>query len=328
MYKKLLFVWVVVCVAVPVAAQVFPNRQYLDVVRIVDGSVLRGEIVENVPDRYLVIATADGNSFTIAAEQIDAIDREANPDYDPQIIRLDAATAEALLASNERPVTDDSFDGSWGPSLVEGDHRLGFHLAPTFVWFSGDDWNGESFSPFFPGDPDEVSASSDVGVFYHGQWPAFRGAFDSSLIGVHAAVEFAERRGTTVDDSPFGTGERIADSLVKMVHFPVELTLGFGVPRAVWYLGVGLGLYARLEGPQFDVSYTDSDETIGEDYGSTDITYSLALGGVLQIGRRWVFEPRLFFNGMTYILFDSEYHISHHAAGVSFGFARRLGVKR
>jgi hypothetical protein len=41
-------------------AQVFPDREELDVVRLVDGTVLKGVILEQIPERYLEIQLYGG----------------------------------------------------------------------------------------------------------------------------------------------------------------------------------------------------------------------------------------------------------------------------
>ncbi|MDA3950849.1 MAG: hypothetical protein PF508_16705, partial [Spirochaeta sp.] len=62
-------------------AQIFPEEETLDVVYTTDGSVLRGRIVEDVPEEYLTIEIYGGSRFVIAVENIVEISTTPNGDY-------------------------------------------------------------------------------------------------------------------------------------------------------------------------------------------------------------------------------------------------------
>jgi hypothetical protein len=70
-----LFVALTVQSVVPVLANA--QQQEEDVVYLKDGSVLRGTIIEDIPDESLRIRTRDGNIFRIAYDRIDRRTREA-----------------------------------------------------------------------------------------------------------------------------------------------------------------------------------------------------------------------------------------------------------
>jgi hypothetical protein len=82
-------------------AQVFPDEETLDVVYISDGSVLRGRIVENIVDRHVKIEIYGGTMFVVAWENIDAIEEEANPDYNKQWVRVEFGDLAEQLGDDE-----------------------------------------------------------------------------------------------------------------------------------------------------------------------------------------------------------------------------------
>jgi hypothetical protein len=75
-------------VTISVTAQVFPDQEFLDVVRVTDGSVLKGRIVEDRPDEYLAIELYGGSVFTVAYANIQSVSRQRNPDYQTTYLRL------------------------------------------------------------------------------------------------------------------------------------------------------------------------------------------------------------------------------------------------
>jgi hypothetical protein len=82
-------------------AQVFPQEEYLDVVNLVDGSVLRGRIVGHHQNQSIRIEIYGGSTFEIASANILSIEQEANPDFGTDWVRvaINAAPARRLSLS-------------------------------------------------------------------------------------------------------------------------------------------------------------------------------------------------------------------------------------
>jgi hypothetical protein len=97
--------------------QVFPDREYLDVVTISDGSVLVGRITENVPERYVEIEVYGGSVFVVAHENITSIEERPNPDYGERWIRIELGTLsapEGETGDEANTPADTAGDGSLG----------------------------------------------------------------------------------------------------------------------------------------------------------------------------------------------------------------------
>lgn len=81
-------------------AQIFPEEEYLSVVELMDGSVLRGRIVEEAASGdVMVVEIYGGSRFVIAAENIVEISTVANGDYEKSATEYtvpEAVLAEAL----------------------------------------------------------------------------------------------------------------------------------------------------------------------------------------------------------------------------------------
>ncbi|MFP4210015.1 MAG: hypothetical protein ACLFR8_02135 [Alkalispirochaeta sp.] len=88
MFKKWTIAVVFMAVAATAFPQVFPDQEFLDVVRVIDGSVLKGRIVEDRPDEYLAIELYGGSIFTVAYANIQSVSRQRNPDYQTTYLRL------------------------------------------------------------------------------------------------------------------------------------------------------------------------------------------------------------------------------------------------
>ncbi|MDA3948748.1 MAG: hypothetical protein PF508_05925 [Spirochaeta sp.] len=125
MYKKLTLTIIFIIVAAAAFSQVFPEEEFLDVVRVTDGSVLKGRIVEDQPDEYLAIELYGGSVFTVAYANIQSVSEQRNPDYQTTYLRLQLGDFTAEAEPTDVPAEDDG--------VVEdaGDTRW---PNPTWVW--------------------------------------------------------------------------------------------------------------------------------------------------------------------------------------------------
>ena len=57
------------------------QEQYIDVIYLKNGNVLRGTIIEQVPSEYVKLKTSDGSEFVFRVDEIERITKEENPVY-------------------------------------------------------------------------------------------------------------------------------------------------------------------------------------------------------------------------------------------------------
>lgn len=72
--RKLLFLFIALLVSVVVSAQ---QNNLTDVVYLKNGSIIRGVIIEQVPNELIKLQTADGNLFVYQTSEIEKIIKEA-----------------------------------------------------------------------------------------------------------------------------------------------------------------------------------------------------------------------------------------------------------
>lgn len=63
------------CIAL-ISSITFAQSQYIEVVHLHDGSVIRGVITEQIPDQSIKIETADGNTFVFEMSEIEKFTKE------------------------------------------------------------------------------------------------------------------------------------------------------------------------------------------------------------------------------------------------------------
>lgn len=97
-------------VAAPLLAQVFPDEEYVDVLRLSDGSILRGVITEEEPERYVAIEIYGGSRFVVSTANIVSRSRERNIDYGTKYLRIDLGDLE--FPSDRNPGGDDAVGGA------------------------------------------------------------------------------------------------------------------------------------------------------------------------------------------------------------------------
>lgn len=218
------------------------------------------------------------------------------------------------------------------PSVTDGGHTAGFYWKPTAFWFSNEQFTGDD--SVLPPDPvDQLAPTIDLGLWYMWNHPVLRSYLPGTVAGLRTGIGFVEYR-----DSYTATG--VGDADLTYTHYnttiqvPIEAVIGIGGDRALWYLGLGSGFSWVIEGPYSNLQvsgdetpYLD-DKTRGGTFWplerSTAPIYTFALGSILEIGERWVFEPRFVLNG-TLNQYAQDFDNTTHTMGISFGFGRRFG---
>lgn len=322
-------------------AQVYPDREELDVVRLVDGTVLKGVILEQVPDQYLEIELYGGSTFVLGYEQIEAVEWEANPDYGTTWIKVDlgAHEPESTATGDGDEITGAAGDDG-GVSASDNDPRplsAGGHLmgvySQSWLFFAigfdagsvdGDVWK-DTLSDLNVDDSDASMgrngpSSPGLGLSYMWWNPITPQRSSPWMWGLRGSVglhmlesgleEFDEDR-TEIKDGEvwIGSYNRIeihSQGLFGIAGDRVALMGGLGV-------GVGLSGSNRLsyEGVTLsDGSEIDNDEEFSVNH---PFMYNAAISGFFRLGRRWVVEAGIRFYGQFPGAYDED--VLFHGGG-------------
>jgi hypothetical protein len=328
--------WISVCAVfltasmmpVVLTAQVFPEREHLDVVTLSDGTVLKGVITENVPDRYLEIELYGGSTFVLAFAQIESVERQLNPDYGTTWIKVD----QDALSRSRTGAGDGSAGSPAGrkelKSLKDGGLVLGLQLpGPLWLWTGGPDW--DKFVDDFSGDAEsQVHSDGELGgvFFRYLTQPAFA-AETPWVLGVRGAIVLTARSGHIVVDDIDGSGQTLEyDEHFTQVVAPLELLGGISSNRFAVVAGIGPAIVALTGEPDYQVSIRGSDF---EDGGDIETDRNLVLSLVTSINviarlRSWQFDLRAYYDRQI-VTWTDELEIYPQAVGLSLGVGYRLG---
>jgi hypothetical protein len=320
-------------------AQVYPDREELDVVRLVDGTVLKGVILEEVPERYLEIQLYGGSTFVLGFEQIESVEREANPDYGTTWIKVDLSDWDATAAGT----TANATPGDSGPRpLSAGGHMVSVYsygmipellgLSVRMGGFSAEEWDGN-----LPDTDDDIEDPNlqygdrtvhvGLGLAYT-WWTPFEQTERTPWIwGVRGSTGFHATY-SNLRDKERTTEPRDIELDVEAHFVPVfaEGLIGITGDRAALIGGLGLGLgitYLRAD-YGYSLDYSDGTE-VGEDENLTvrhPITplYSASLTGLFRLGRRWVLEAGLWANGQFVSAFDEGFVFRGWGERIAIGY--------
>jgi len=300
-------------------AQIFPEEETLDVVRITDGSVLRGRIIEDFVDRSVTIEIYGGSVFTIAYENIEALEEEANPDYGTQWIRIEVGDPSVLAGG----AGDDSGRPEYG-YLGKG-HIFGIGVGAANTDFYGSDWE------------DALDAVNADGV-YGNVWPSVALSY---TFMVQARPDVAPwwmwglRAGLSY--TPFVAHYDILDPqqgenygeykfAADVLEVPAEFLIGGGGDRLNGYVGIGIGGSFLLGEPSSEFEGNE----IGHPGGGTvdnpvQAIVLVSAGGYFRVSERWTGDLRY---GYTFTIGDGWYsdftqYYSTHAVRIGIGYQIR-----
>jgi hypothetical protein len=304
-------------------AQVFPERENLDVVYISDGSVLRGKIIENFIDRYVKIEIYGGTTFVIAYENIDAIEEEPNPDYNLQWIRVEIGDLSGQLGDGGENADPGAAPRERGEFLGDGSFAT-LYGGLAWVQFDGSDWNDSLDSVDAR---DERGTSGTIGLSYAFFSQARPDVAPWWVWGLRTGLGYAWRE-TTVDilDPSGGVDRREYLFRAHILELPAEFLLGGGGDRIFWYFGGGFGVSLLLGEPQSefdgqDVGHPSGDETqhpIQAFVRGTTGTY-FRLGSSDWVGDvRLVYDQNL--TGSWYDNYDQYYRSFTVGVGAGYHF--------
>lgn len=290
-----------------VEGQVFPRREFLDVITVADGSVLKGKIIEHVPDRYVVIELYGGSSFVLGYETIESIEREENPDYS-------LAWVKKRIDAPERTGTG---------GLIEGGHIFGVHAAGGFSWFTGPGW--EELTDEFDNVDEEDVGILEFGLSWRWLRPLSPETGSPWMWGLHGSLNYAARDGRFEADDPLDPDRKATyDIYSDIVRLPLEFLFGVGGNRFALLAGAGPGVTLNLQAPQYEFSSVSGDES-GEIEEKSDLSlfYTASLGVLVRMGRAWVLDTQVFADGQ--FTASTKEQLFYRAWGVSLGIGYRIG---
>lgn len=135
--KKLIFISLSFLFVLSVFAQ---NIQYEDVVYLKNGSIIRGMIVEQIPNKTIKIKTADRNLFVFEYDQIEKITKEEIPQEVMVKQESEAPGSQYVVKENGFEGTIDLFlavQMDWGDPVI-GMHAIaGYRFIPQFFMGGG-----------------------------------------------------------------------------------------------------------------------------------------------------------------------------------------------
>ncbi|MFP4211605.1 MAG: hypothetical protein ACLFR8_10210 [Alkalispirochaeta sp.] len=307
-----------------------------DVVRLVDGTVLKGVILEEVPERYLEIQLYGGSTFVLGYEQIESVEREANPNYGTTWIKVNLGDRDAVAEG-----TTTVSDAAPRP-LSAGGHLVSaysFGMIPDLLGlsirmggFSADDWDGDLPETDIE-DPNLQYGDMNVYVglgFDYTWWTPFEKTGSTPwLWGVRASSGFHVAYTHLQEENRAEEPREIYIS-TQAIYFPVftEGLVGISGDRAALIGGIGVGLgiaylkeYTTLwyQLDYSDGTEVDEDENLTVKHPVTPL-YSASLSGLFLVGRNWVLEAGLWANGQFVSAFEEGFVFRGWGERIAIGY--------
>jgi hypothetical protein len=327
-------------------AQVYPDRQELDVVRLVDGTVLKGVILEEVPERYLEIQLYGGSTFVLGFEQIESVEQEANPDYGTRWIKIDlgAKDPESAATGGADKIVGANGDTSGDPAPDAGPRPLseGGHLVAGFIYGLLSTFDPPFRLPIDTGglasdgldetlteEDQEESSFVGAGLAYTWWRPLQDAAPAVPVWGLRGTVGYSDGwgrgKGQLVDSSEGPQEPNIAVG-VSYIPLIAEGLIGIAGKRAAVLVGAGLGIGITTGNSQteyyYDDSYTTEPLTITQ---PVTPLYGASLTGLIYLGQRWVLEAGLWASGQFATALEKGYIVRGWGERIAIGY--RFGGK-
>jgi hypothetical protein len=311
-------------------AQVYPDREELDVVRLVDGTVLKGVILEEVPERYLEIQLYGGSTFVLGYGQIESVGREANPDYGTTWIKIDLGALTVPGGTNDTGLYPEAEGRRSIRSLRDGGLAFGLYLGAGPAWYGGPDWIhglADDTDNGTPHNKSEFNVGIGVSARATRQPEILSGTI--WMWGIRTALGYFWRdaRATMSDSSGTGEVEYIAGS--EIVNLPAEFLFGGAGDRLAIYGGIGPGIALIAGKPRYEVGYDAGDRDVEGDYDvdtGISLIFTTSLNAILRLGREWEVDFRIAYERLL-IPWDSDREVYHNAVDFTLGIGYRFGGK-
>lgn len=327
--RKLIVVVIITFCATFAHAQVFPLEERLEVLHLYDGTVLRGVVRQDVPDRYVELEIHGGSTFAIDYDSIRLREQVDNPDYSTLWIKVDVGDSiHALLAPDleelvevEEEVVEER---ERGPFLGTG-HVIGFRFG-----LLNTAWSGGGHSDYFDDTLDlneDRSLGMELGVFYTLLRQPRPEIAPWLMWGTRVSLGLTSRRerGRGNDPSDPTSGDRGAVRYTaRVLEMPLELLIGGGGDRIVGYGGVGGGLAVIIGDPR--LSYEGERVDFPFDVKTPAVPFlRFAAGGLFKLTPEWSSHVDLYFhNLMTGWYSATEFSQAYTSVGLSLGLGYHI----
>lgn len=216
-------------------------QNYQEVVYLKNGSIIRGMIIEQIPNESLKIKTADGNVFVFKMDEIEKMTKEAPIQTQNQSQAYGYATDYRTDAKSAK------FRKRGYRAFVETGGAVGIGEYGDGV-FSVSTSHGFQFNPYF-------YVGGGLALEYHGMWEeVFVPVF------ANARVNFLKTRVTPFFDMKMGV------SLSSSPGFYMCPSVGVGIsftPRLALNIGMGFNLQMAEFYEYSYYSYDTETEAIG-----------------------------------------------------------------
>lgn len=307
--------------------QIFPGEENLDVLYLTDGTIMRGVVREDVPERYLEMEIYGGSTFVLSYENIERRDQEENPDYGTAWIKVDVGDHLAALLATEEPEPEEeekeivAKEREYGPFLGEG------HVYSVKVGLGRVNWGGLGHREYFDDTlnlNEQSSMNLDFGASYTYMRQARPVVAPWWMWGTRLALGVAGRTVSGRADNPAddGDGERGRLNIrSRVLEAPFELLIGGGRDRFVGYAGYGVGLTIPLGEPRFLFE--------GEELDSPNLDIPVAsfmrftVGGLIRIDSNWSSHVDLYFHNQLTSWY-SEFDLRYDVMGMTIGLGYHL----
>lgn len=300
---------VLLIVTVPLAAQVFPEREHLDVIDLIDGSILVGVITEDEEPDPVRITLWSGTEFVVDRDNIERIRSAQNTGY-----------GKGVETYVHGPVGEPGDPGgppddpSIGNGVIVGAYGVPFFPLQRRV---GGSWEKDEDGL---DDVEQEDSAWEFGGSLH---------FLSKPFGVRVGAVVFSRSSRLIGIDNSGHEGEFSESTSGFA-IPVETLIGYGGDRFFWYGSAGLALVAGGteqsvdDGPNPttdpDSRFADTDRDGGGGIGAYAV---VSVGTIIRLGQRWAAEARVVADRQlsnSYVNRRSYFQ----TVGFGFGFGYRL----
>jgi sRNA-binding regulator protein Hfq len=302
---------------------VFSQSNYQDVVYLKNGSVIRGVIIEQIPNQSIKLETSNGNIFVYKYEEIEKITKEQSSAEPKQKKNSNSASnsSPSSFTNQGRFIVGLSStiglvpNTSYG-AVPAGSSLFGFSFSSVKV--KSDDPN------FQDNDPDKVSAfnlSPKVGYM----------VIDNLVVGLEFNFGTSTTNRTYEEEGvqyPSRGNSEYKNSVVLVGPF---IRYYFPVGQVLPFVEVNTGFGSNNVKSSATNRYYDGFEYVTDSYDDENkygvFTFELMAGLALPIGNHVTFDASLGFNRVSNSLKDDpdNLSISSNTFGMGIGILVSIG---
>jgi hypothetical protein len=332
--RKLIVVVIITFCATLAHAQVFPLEERLEVLHLYDGTVLRGVIRQDIPDRYVELEIHGGSTFAIDYDSIRHREQIDNPDYSTLWIKVDVGDSiHALLAPDlEELVEKEEVEEE--EEVVEERERGPFlgtgHVIGVRLGFADTVWSGRGHDDYFDNIldvNDDGSLAIDIGASYTYMQQARPDVAPALMWGTRVSFGLTSKRVTGRGNNPADptSGDRgTVKYSARVLEIPLELLVGGGGDRFIGYGGAGVGLAITMGDPR--LTFEGEKVDFPYDVETPAVPFlRVSGGGLIKLTPEWSSHVDLFFHNLMSGWYSAtEFSQMYTSVGLSFGLGYHI----